>query len=252
LVVMPDAFMVVHRAPIISGAARNKVPGVYWQPLAKDGGLLSYGLAPPLMSIASCAARSGRSYLPEELARREERLAKLAEARAKLEARVKERFEREMAEHRAKLAARDEKTAASGKKPGGSPPAPPLEGPQPKDQINLTDEDSRIMPVAGGGFEQGYNAQAGVGARSLLGIATDVVQAPNDKQQIAPMLEKVDALPEQFGRPETLLADNGYFSEANVMACAAANIEPLIATGRQPHHPSWRERFAAPPPAPEN
>jgi formylglycine-generating enzyme required for sulfatase activity len=61
------------------------------------------------------------------LARREERLAKLAEARAKLEARAKERFEREMAEHRAKLAARDEKTAASGKKPGGRPPAPPLE-----------------------------------------------------------------------------------------------------------------------------
>src|SRR6516165_6836218 len=108
------------------------------------------------------------------------------------------------------------------------------------------------MPVAGGGFEQCYNAQAVVATESLLVIATDVVQAPNDKQQIAPMLEKVDALPEQLGRPETLLADNGYFSEANVMACAAANIEPLIATGRQPHHPSWRERFAAPPPAPEN
>src|SRR6201997_5686549 len=68
--------------------------------------------------------------IPEELARREERLAKLAEARAKLEARAKERFEREMAEHRAHLAARDEKTAPSGKKPGGRPPAPPLEGPQ--------------------------------------------------------------------------------------------------------------------------
>jgi hypothetical protein len=59
-------------------------------------------------------------------------------------------------------------------------------------------------------------------------------------------------LSEQFGRPETLLADHGYFSEANVMQCAAAKIEPLIATGRQPHHPSWRERFAAPLPAPEN
>src|SRR5436190_5347776 len=145
--------------------------------------------------------------IPEELARREERLAKLAEARAKLDARAKERFEREMAEHRAKLAARDEKTAASGKKPGGRPPAPPLEGPQAKDQINLTDEDSRIMPVAGGGFERCYNAQAVVATESLL----VVVQAPNDKQQIAPMLEKVDALPDQLGRPETLLADNGYF-----------------------------------------
>src|ERR1700747_731899 len=66
---------------------------------------------------------SGGMSIPEELARREERLAKLAEARAKLEARAKERFEREMAEHRAKLKARDE--AARGKKPGGRPPAPP-------------------------------------------------------------------------------------------------------------------------------
>jgi transposase len=190
--------------------------------------------------------------VPEELARREDRLAKLAEARSKIEVRAKERFGQEMAEYRAKLAAREEKAAATGNQPGGRPPAPPVEGPRPKDQINLTDEDSRIMPVAGGGFDQCYNAQAVVAAESLLVIAAEVVQAPNDKQQIAPMLEKIDALPEQFGRPETLLADNGYFSEANVMQCAAANIEPLIATGRQPHHPSWRERFAAAPPAPEN
>ena len=189
--------------------------------------------------------------IPEELARREDRLAKLAQARAKIEARATERFAREAAEHRAKLAAR-EAAAANGKKGGGRPPAPPVEGPQSKDQINLTDEDSRIMPVAGGGFDQCYNAQAVVTTASLLVIATAVVQAPNDKQQIAPMLEKIDALSEQFGRPETLLADNGYFSEANVMQCAAAKIEPLIATGRQPHHPSWRERFAAPLPAPEN
>src|SRR5499433_2809867 len=190
--------------------------------------------------------------IPEELERREERLKKLAEARAKIEARASERFAREQAEYEAQIAAREAKIKASGKKPRGKPPSPPTAGPGPKDQINLTDEDSRIMPVAGGGFEQCYNAQAVVATESLLVIATDVVQAPNDKQQIAPMLEKVDALPEQFGRPETLLADNGYFSEANVMACTAANIEPLIATGRQPHHPSWRERFAAPPPAPEN
>jgi hypothetical protein len=53
------------------------------------------------------------------------------------------------------------------------------------------------------------------------------------------------ACTEQLGRPETLFPDDGYFSEANVKACTAANIEPLIATGRHPHHPSWRERFAA-------
>src|SRR5580658_5650878 len=190
--------------------------------------------------------------IPDELARREQRLVKLAEARAKIEARAKERFEQEMAEHRAKLAARQAQVEATGKKPGGRPPAAPVEGPQPKDQINLTDEDSRIMPVAGGGFDQCYNAQAVVATESLLVITAEVVQAPNDKQQIAPMLAKIDALPEGLGRPDTLLADNGYFSETNVTACAAADIAPLIALGRESHHQSWRERFATAPPAPEN
>jgi transposase len=190
--------------------------------------------------------------IPDELARREERLAKLVEARAKIEARANERYEREKAEHQAKLAARQAKTEATGKKPGGKPPEPPVEGARPTDQINLTDEESRIMPVAGGGFDQCYNAQAVVAAESLLVVAAQVVQAPNDKQQIEPMLNKLDALPEDLGKPEILLADNGYFSDANVMLCAAARIEPLIAAGRQPHHPSLRERFAEAPPAPHN
>ena len=154
--------------------------------------------------------------IPEELALREKRLAKLAEARAKIEARAKERYERERAEHEAKLAAREAKTAATGKKPGGKPPAPPVEGPLPKDQINLTDEDSRIMPAAGGGFEQAYNAQAVVAAGSLLVVAADVVQAPNDKLQLEPTLGKIEALPERLGAAQTLLADAGYFSAAKI------------------------------------
>src|SRR5271155_1635814 len=158
--------------------------------------------------------------IPEELERREERLKKLAEA--------------------------------SGKKPGGQPPAPPVTGPGLSDQINLTDEASRIMPVAGGGFEQCYNAQAVVMADSLLVVATDVTQAANDKQQLEPMLSKLAALPADLGAPQKMLGDNGYFSAANVAACAAAGIEPLLALGRAPHHPSLDERFAAAPPAPEN
>jgi len=208
-----------------------------------------------LMAKAEAADRAdvpdGMS-IPDELARREERLRKLAEARATIAARGKERFAREQAEHEAKLAAREAKTKATGKKPGGKPPAPPAAGPRPTDQINLTDEESRIMPVAGGGFEQCYNAQAAVAADSLLVVAADVVQAPNDKQQLEPMLSKLAALPEDLGKLETLLADNGYFSAANVAACTAAGIEPLIAAGRQPHHPSLRERFAAAPSAPDN
>src|ERR1700733_447232 len=186
--------------------------------------------------------------IPEELVRREDRLTKLAAGRAKLEARAKHRFEQEMTEHRAKLAAREEKAAATGKKEGGRKPSPPAEGPQPKDQTNLTDEDSRIMPVAGGGFEQCYNAQAVVAAGSLLVIAADVVQAPNDKQQIEPMLDKIADLPDALGEVGELLADNGYFSEGNVNACAAAGIDPVIAMGRQAHHPSLDERFADAPP----
>src|ERR1022692_1707152 len=150
--------------------------------------------------------------IPDELALREERLRKIAQARATIEARAKERHARELAEHQAKMAAREAKIAARGKKPGGRAPQPPTEGPLPSDQVNLTDEDSRIMPVAGGGFEQCYNGQAAVAAGSLLVVATDVVQAPNDKQQVEPMLEKIGALPEALGKVENLLADTGYFS----------------------------------------
>jgi transposase len=187
--------------------------------------------------------------IPDELARREERLRQIAAARATIEARAKERHAREQAEHEAKLAARAAKTAATGKKPGGKPPEPPAAGPAPGDQINLTDEDSRIMPVVGGGFDQCYNAQAAVAAGSLLVVAVDVVQAANDKQQLEPMLGKIGALPDDLGAPETLLADAGYFSAANVAACAAAGIEPLIALGRQPHHPPLAERFEKAPSA---
>jgi hypothetical protein len=190
--------------------------------------------------------------IPDELARREERLAKLAAARAKIEARAKERYEREKAEHEAKLAARKAKEKTTGKKPGGKPPQPPVEGALPTDQINLTDEASRIMPVAGGGFEQCYNAQAVVATESLLVVAAQVVQAPNDRQQIEPMLTKIGTLPDNLGKPDTLLADSGYFSEANVALCVAAQIVPMIAPGRQSHHPSLSERFAKAPPAPDN
>ena len=189
--------------------------------------------------------------IPDELARREERLRRIAEARATIEGRAKERHAREMAEHEAKMAAREAKIAATGKKPGGKPPQPPLEGPRPSDQVNLTDEESRIMPVAGGGFEQCYNAQAAVATGSLLVVATDVVQAPNDKGQVEPMLEKIAALPEELGKVENLLADTGYFSADNVEACAKAGVVPVIAMGRQPHYLPLSERFAPAPEAPK-
>jgi hypothetical protein len=190
--------------------------------------------------------------IPQELERRETRLAKLAEARAKIEARAKERHAREQAEYEAKVAARAAKAEATGKQPRGKPPQAPVDGPRPTDQINLTDEDSRIMPVAGGGFEQCYNAQAVVAADSLLVVATNVVQAANDKQQLAPMLTRLAVLPDELGEVESMLADNGYFSATNVTACETAGIDPVIAMGRQPHYPPLTERCANTPPPPEN
>jgi transposase len=190
--------------------------------------------------------------VPEELARREKRLAEIVRAKAVIEARAKERHARERAEYEARVAEREAKAAQTGKKPGGRAPKPPVEGPLGTDQVNLTDEESRIMPVADGGFEQCYNAQAVVAADSLLVIAVDVVQAPNDKQQIEPMLGKIAELPAELGKVGELLADNGYFSEANVNACAAAGIEPVIAMGRETHHPSLAERFVGDPAAPKD
>jgi transposase len=207
-----------------------------------------------LMAKAEAADRAdlpdGLS-IPEELARREQRLAEIARARATIEARAKERHARERAEYEAEMAARAAKAAAAGRKPRGRPPAPPVAGPGPTDQVNLTDAESRIMPVPGGGFEQCYNAQAVVAAGCLLVVANAVVQAANDEQQVEPMLAELGALPEGLGEVETLLADSGYFSGANVQACAAAGIDPLIAMGRQPHHPPLAERLAPDPPSPD-
>jgi len=188
--------------------------------------------------------------IPEELERREKRLAAIAAAKAKIEERV---AEREEAEYQTKIAARKEKEERTGKKPGGRPPAPPSGKVEDKEQINLTDEDSRIMPVPGGGFDQSYNAQAVVAAESMLVVAPAVTQASNDQAQLLPMLGKLEQLPAELGQPKQLLADSGYLSEKNVEGCAAAGIEPLIAMKRDRHHPTWRQRFAeAPKPPPDS
>lgn len=188
--------------------------------------------------------------IPEELERRELRLAAIAEAKAKIQARAQERLEREQAEHQSKLAARAEHEKRTGKKPRGRPPEPPTGGVKEKDQVNLTDEDSRIMKVAGGGFDQCYNAQAAVATGSMLIVATEVTQAVNDKGQLLPMVQKLQELPKELGRAKRILADSGYLSERNVEQCAAVKIEPLIAMGRTPHQMSWKQRFAATPKSP--
>ena len=189
--------------------------------------------------------------LPEELKRREDRLAAMAAAKATIAARAKERYQREKAEYEEKIARRAAKEKATGKKLGGKPPKPPEPGARASDQVNLTDEESRIMPVAGGGFKQAYNAQAAADAATMLIVATGVSQAPNDKEQVEPMLATLKAPAGVLGTVECLIADSGYCSEKNIKACQAADIDPLIAVARDEHHPGWRERHSEPASLPE-
>ena len=189
--------------------------------------------------------------IPAELSRREERLAAIRQAKEQIEVRAAERDAQEKADFEAKIKAREDMTTRTGKKPGGKPPAPPRSGVRPTDQINVTDADSRIMPATGKGFEQNYNAQAAVDTESMLIVATGMAQVATDRQQVEPMLKAIAGLPEALGRVEQLLTDNGYFSAANVEHCVTAKIEPLLAAGRDGHHPHWADRFTEPPPLAE-
>jgi transposase len=188
--------------------------------------------------------------IPAEIARREQRLRAIAQAKAKIEQRAKERHAVEQQDYEAKLAKRQAQREA-GKKPRGAEPQAPTSEPKAKDQVNLTDEESRIMPTSGGGFGQCYNAQAAVDATTMMVLAPHVTQAPNDKREITPMLDKVAALPEVLGQAQALLADTGYFSAANVVACETHGIEPMLSMRRQSHHMPVLERFAQDAPAPE-
>jgi transposase len=207
-----------------------------------------------LMALAEKADRAGMPDgmdVPAEIARREQRLKAIDAAKAQIEQRARERLEAEQQEHQAKLERRQAQRDA-GKKPRGKDPEPPQEGPRDSDQVSLTDEDSRIMPVSGGGFEQSYNAQAAVDTETMLVIVPHVSQAPNDKREVLPILDELSALPGSLGQVKTMLADTGYCSEANVQHCHAHQIEPMLAMGRDSHHLPVLERFAPDAPAPES
>ncbi|MBU0964873.1 MAG: transposase, partial [Proteobacteria bacterium] len=188
--------------------------------------------------------------IPEELTRRQDRLAAIAEAKEKIEQRAAERYAREKQEYDEKAAAREAKAKQSGKKPRGREPKPPESGPRKKDQVNLTDEESRIMPSSDKGFEQAYNAQAAVDVDTMLIVESHISQAPNDKQEINPAISGLVSLPEGLGEIEAILADAGYYSDDNVSACEGAGMEPFIPPRREKHNQPLVSRFAKPEPIP--
>jgi transposase len=185
-------------------------------------------------------ADQGEVLLPEslniqdEIAIRKERLIKLAEAKAVLEKRAKERYDGEKAEYDAKLQEREVKARKRNKKAGGKPPKAPEAGPRDRDQYNFTDPESRIMKNStNDGFDQHYNVQAAVEQSSMLIVATSLSNHPNDKQEAQPTL---DALSPKLGKPEAAALDNGYFSETNIRIFEQREIEAYIATGREAHY----------------
>lgn len=190
--------------------------------------------------------------LPEELERRQDRLAQIRRAKAMIKERAEERYEQEKAEYEAKMAARRAKEKQTGKKTPGRKPEPPEPGPRDKDQVNFTDSQSRIMLTSQNGWQQAWNAQAAVDMDSHLLVGGHISQAPNDKQELEPVLEALEALPEQLGTSKRITADNGYYSEDNLNKAADHEVIPYVATGRQNHNQRWDERLADPGPPPED
>jgi transposase len=145
--------------------------------------------------------------LPEELQRRETRIARIQEAKKALEERAREKAERE---------------GKDGKE----------EKPEPKAQYNFTDPESRILKGSDG-FVQGYNTQVAVEPIFQLIVGQAVTQAANDKQQVEPLVEAVE---EQSGqKPQEILADSGYCSDGNLEYLEEKEIEGFVATEKQKH-----------------
>lgn len=177
----------------------------------------------------------------EEITLRQERLGNLAEAKAVLEVRARERYGQEKAEYDVKMKERTQKARKHHQKPKGRAPQPPEAGPREKDQYNFTDPDSRIMKNStNDGFDQHYNVQVAADQKSLLIVANTLSNHPNDKQEALPTLKTI---PAELGQAEAVALDNGYFSESNIQDCEKLGMEPYIATGCEPHHLDWQSFF---------
>ena len=189
--------------------------------------------------------------IPEEIERREDRLKAIKEAKEKIEARAKERYDKELKAYKEKMDKRVAKEKLTGKKTGGKKPKAPVNEPKDKDQINLTDEESRIMPISGDGYAQCYNAQASADHESRLILHSHVTQNVNDKQEIVPTMKWYTKHPQL--KPSTAFnADAGYFSEENIKACEQNSMTPYISFGKEQHNQPLEERFKEADPLPDD
>ncbi len=202
---------------------------------------------------AALGSRRG-DELPEELSRREKRLAKIEEAMRRLEAQGKREAEEEVQRRAAAAAERQRK----GEQRRGRAPKPVEETPSDKAQMSFTDAELHIMRTNNKGWDYCGNAQASVDGAHQIILACDVTDETNDKKQAEPMaqatLETVTqaalerptdaATGEPAAIPATL--DNGYYSEAATEALEQLGYDPYIAAGRIRHHDESPEEAESP------
>jgi flagellar biosynthesis GTPase FlhF len=168
--------------------------------------------------------------LPDWVADKQKRIARIAAAKAELEAEAKAAAE----EERRIEAERQKQREAEGRKKTGRPAAPPsdepaADEPAPKAQRNFTDPESRILKTKDG-FIQGYNAQAAVDGKAQIIVAHELTTSTGDHSQLMPLIDGIQA---NLGRkPQQASADSGYLSEANLASLEQRGIDGYIATGR--------------------
>jgi transposase len=181
--------------------------------------------------------------LPDELRRREDRLATIRAAKQRLEEQARAAAEAERQRRQEAEAERQRR----GQQRRGKEPGPVVEEPADKAQTNFTDPEMKIMKMNNKGWDYCGNAQVTVDGSFQIIVACDVTDAANDKQQAVPLAAATRAQLDQAGIelprdaagqvqkiPATL--DSGYFSEAAVAGLEALGFDPYIATGRQRHH----------------
>ncbi len=201
---------------------------------------------------AALGSRRG-DELPAELARREDRLATIEAAMQRLEAQAKAEAEAER-QRRAEVEAERLRT---GKPRRGKAPSPVADTPDDKAQMSFTDPELHIMRTNNKGWDYCGNAQVSVDGTCQIILACDVTDAPNDKQQAAPLAQATQANlaqggierpTDESGAPQAIPAtlDNGYYSEAAVEALETLGFDPYIATERQRHQTPEAEASAPP------
>jgi transposase len=178
--------------------------------------------------------------MPDWVADKEKRLAKIREAKAELEAEAKAAAAEEEERHRA---AAEKRRTAKGRKKNGRTPAPPSAEPDGKAQRNFTDPDSRILKTKDG-YIQGYNAQAAVDAKAQIIVAHGLTASMSDHGQLVGLIDGIKA--NLGAKPKEASADSGYLSEANLKALADRRISAYVATGKAKHPAEIKRKVGGP------